>query len=258
MSRADQNRAMSSPPSRSIALVIAFTLAVGGLVVSGITGIVGGVVGAILAVGAGGSGSGAAAALLVVALLIASEAGFVVVGYAFRRTDDGAEIPIDWIAPEGPTARDAALIVGAVLALVAVNRTGFWLGSLVGIDPVTAVSPPGEGSIAIFALLVPTMLLAVGPAEEYLFRGVIQGYLADSFSPWGAVGWSATLFALVHLPNLVSNPDAAPVSVPLWLTVGVALGWLYQRTEALLVPVAVHGLYNVVVMAFLFAELGVL
>lgn len=247
---------MSGPPSRPIAVVIALTLAVGGLVVSGITAFVGGFVGALLTVGAGGGESTLGTALLVAGLLAATEAGFVAVGYAFRQTDDGDGIRIDWLPSGGPTVRDAALVVGTTAALVAVNRLSFWAGSLVGIDPVTAVSTPEQFSATLLALLVPTMLLAVGPAEEYLFRGVVQGYLERTFAAPQALGLSAVLFTLVHLPNLLSNPEAGVVSVPLWLVIGVVLGWLYQRTEALLVPVLVHGCYNVAALSLLFAELG--
>lgn len=254
MSAAHERPFVSSPPSRPIALLIALTLAVGGLVVSTITGLLGTLIGAVLGAGADPA---SAVPVLVAVLLVTSEAGFVAVGYAFRRTDDGAGIVVDWLARNGPSAREAALIVGATAALVAVNRAGFWLGSLIGIDPITAVSAPDELTVAVLVFLIPVMLFAVGPAEEYLFRGVIQGYLERSFSAAGALGWSATLFALVHLPNLVSNPAAGAVSVPLWLLIGVVLGWLYQRTGALLVPVAVHGLYNVAVVTLLFAELGI-
>lgn len=254
MSAPNDESAVSHAPGRPIALVIALTLAVGGLVVSTVTGLIGTLIGAL--VGAGTNPDAAVPALVGV-LLVAAEAGFVVVGYAFRQTDDGAAIGIDWIDRHGSRLRDAGLIVGATVALVAFNRAAFAVGSLLGVDPVTAVSAPDELSVGVLAVMLPAMLLAVGPAEEYLFRGVVQGYLRQSFSAWGAVGWSALLFAVVHLPNLLSNPEAGIVSVPVWLTIGVVLGWLYERAGALLVPVLVHGLYNAAVITLLFADLGI-
>jgi len=242
---------MTDGPSPSIALVIALTLAVGGLVVSGVTGLLGTFGGAL--VGAG-TNPDAAVPVLVGVALAASEAGFVVVGYAFRRTADGSDLGIDWIGR--PSARDAVLTVGTTAVLVAFNRVAFAVGSLLGVDPTTAVSTPEELSVAVLVFLIPAMLFAVAPAEEYLFRGVIQGYLRQSFSARGAIGWGAVLFALVHLPNLVVAPESGVVSIPVWLVIGLVLGWLYERTGALLVPVAVHGLYNVAVIWLLFAELG--
>jgi membrane protease YdiL (CAAX protease family) len=247
---------VSDAASRTVALVVALTLAVGGLVVSTITGLIGTIGGAL--VGAGAANPESTVPALVGVLLVASEAGFVLVGYAFRQTDDGSAIVVDWLARTSPTARDAALIAVATAGLVAFNRLAFRAGSLVGIDPVTAVSAPDELSVAVLAFMIPAMLFAVGPAEEYLFRGVVQGYLKQSFSTTGAIGWSAVLFTLVHLPNLVSNPEAGLVSIPVWLGIGLVLGWLYERTAALFVPIAVHGLYNTVVISLLFAELGIL
>ncbi len=243
---------MTDSPSPPIALVIALTLAVGGLAVSGVTGLFGTVGGAL--VGAG-TNPDAAVPVLVAVALVASEVGFVVVGYAFRRTDDGRDLVVDWLGRPG--ARDVALIVGTTAVLVVFNRIAFAVGSLLGIDPATAVSTPEELSVAVLAFVIPAMLFAVGPAEEYLFRGVIQGYLRQSFSARGAIGWSAVLFTLVHLPNLLANPESGVVSIPVWLGIGLVLGWLYERTAALLVPVAVHGLYNVAVICLLFAELGI-
>ncbi|MFW5934797.1 MAG: CPBP family intramembrane glutamic endopeptidase [Halolamina sp.] len=245
---------MSDVPGRPIAFVIALTLAVGGLVVSTVTGLVGTLLGAL---GGAGTNPDAAVPALVGVLLVTSEAGFVVVGYAFRQTDDGAGIVVDWIDRHGTGLRDTAVVVGATVGLVAINRAAFAVGELLGVDPVTAVSAPEELSVGVLTVLLPTMLLVVGPAEEYLFRGIVQGYLRRSFSAWGAVGWSALLFALVHLPNLVSTPEAGVVSIPVWLTIGVVLGWLYERTGALLVPVLVHGLYNAAVITLLFAEWGI-
>jgi membrane protease YdiL (CAAX protease family) len=247
---------VSDAASRTVALVVALTLAVGGLVVSTITGLIGTIGGAL--VGAGAANPDSTVPVLVGVLLVTAEAGFVLVGYAFRQTDDGSEIVVDWLARNSPTARDAALIAVATAGLVAFNRLAFFAGSLVGIDPVTAVSAPEELSVAVLAFMIPAMLFAVGPAEEYLFRGVVQGYLQQSFSAAGAIGWGAVMFTLVHLPNLLSNPEAGLVSIPVWLGIGLVLGWLYERTGALLVPVAVHGLYNTVVISLLFAELGIL
>ncbi|MFW5939951.1 MAG: CPBP family intramembrane glutamic endopeptidase [Halolamina sp.] len=252
MSARDDDRRV--PPSRPVALVVASTLAVGGLLVSSITGLLGLLLGALAGSGADPD---AAVPVLVGVLLVAAEAGFVVIGYAFRQSDDGASIPIDWLPSGGPVARDAVLVGAATLGLVAVNRAAFWLGSLVDIDPVTAVGAPEELSVAMLAFMILAMLVAVGPAEEYLFRGVIQGYLRASFSAQGAIGLSAVLFAVVHLPNLVAAPESGVVSIPVWLVIGVVLGWLYEHTASLLVPVAVHGIYNVVVISLLFAEQGV-
>jgi membrane protease YdiL (CAAX protease family) len=57
-----------------------------------------------------------------------------------------------------------------------------------------------------------------------------------------AVYATAALFAVVH-SSVWPNP------VPLFV-LGLALGWLAVRTNGVLVPVIVHGLFNAVSVAF--------
>jgi hypothetical protein len=171
----------------------------------------------------------------------------------FSQTDDFRGVSLSWHAPD---RRDWTLVIAGTVAAVAVNRVAFALGALVGIDPVATVSTP-EGLTAAGLLVVsPVFLLVVGPAEEYLFRGVLQGYLGQSFSAAGAIGWAAALFTLVHIPNLLAAPEAAPVSLPVWLLLGLLLGWLFERTGTVTVPALVHGAYDVVVFTLLFVEWG--
>lgn len=232
--------------SRVLALVVAFLLVVGAVVLSALASVP-----AVLAVAVFSTGAAATTAILVAA----GETAFPVVGYAFRQTGDGAGIATSWALPD---ARGWGLVgVGTVLT-VAVNRLVFGLGRRVGIDPVTTVSAPEGLDPSGLLLLAPVLLFVVGPAEEYLFRGVVQSYLTEAFSTRWAVVWTAVLFTLVHVPNaLLVLPSALVVSVPVWLAVGLAFGWLYEATGTLVVPALVHGLYDVAVFALLFAEWGV-
>lgn len=228
------------------ALVVATGLTIVGAIASAVTGLLG----ALTAVLLGANSPEAAAPFVAAALVASAEAGYVLTGYAFLRRHE-ARISVSWM-PGSPTANDAALVAVATAALVAVNRLTFAVAHLFGVSPSPRVSTPEGFTVELFVLLVPVLLFVVGPAEEYLFRGVVQRYLGRSFSTRGAVGMAALLFTAIHLPNLVSNPAAAPVSIPLWFVLGLTFGWLYERTDRLLVPTATHGLYNVVVLGFLF------
>lgn len=232
----------SGDMSRAVPVAVAGLVAGGGLLLSAITSIPG-----VLLAGAFSVAGGMAA------VVAWSELGFVLTGYVFTQTDDFRGVSLSWRAPD---RRGWALVVAGTVAAVVVNRVAFALGALAGIDPVATVSTP-EGLTATGLLVVsPVFLLVVGPAEEYLFRGVLQGYLEQSFSAAGAIGWAAALFTLVHVPNLLAAPAAAPVSLPVWLALGLLLGWLYERTGTLTVPALVHGAYDVVVFTLLFVEWG--
>lgn len=228
--------------SRAVPVVLAGLVTGAALLLSVITSLPGVVLAGLLSAAGG-----------MAVVLASSELGFVVAGYVFSQTDDFVGVARSWHAP---APRDLLLVVAGTVAAVAVNRVAFALGTLLGIDPVATVSPPPGLTATGLLVVSPVFLLVVGPAEEYLFRGVLQGYLAQSFSTAGAIGWATVLFMLAHVPNLLVAPEAAPVSLPIWLILGVLLGWLYENTGTLVVPALVHGIYNVVVFVILFAEWG--
>jgi membrane protease YdiL (CAAX protease family) len=229
--------------SRVVAVVLAGLAAGGGVVLSGIASVPGILLAGVLSTAGG-----------IAALIAFSELGFAGAGYAFTRTGDFEGVSPSWSVPD---ARGWLLVVGGTVAAAAVNRVVFALGALAGIDPVATVSPPDGLSPAGLLLVAPVFVLVVGPAEEYLFRGVIQGYLKQSFTANGAIAWAAVLFTLIHIPNLVAAPSAAPLSLPVWFAVGAMFGWLYERSGTLVVPSLVHGVYNVVVFTVLFMEWGI-
>ena len=85
--------------------------------------------------------------------------------------------------------------------------------------------------------------LMAGIGEEALFRGVIQAALAERLPGWIAVGIGALLFGAAHWLTL-SYALLAGV-------IGVYLGVVFLLTENLLIPIAAHGLYDVVALSVL-------
>lgn len=235
--------------SRFVALLIAFFLAAGALVLSLLAGLVA-LVPLLLGL----------TALVLPLTIVAGEASYALVGYGFTKTGDGASLSPSWSLPD---SRGWALVGLGTAGSVAFNRLVFAVGRHFGIDPVASV--PTEGlTMALYLTLVPLLVLVVGPVEEYLFRGVLQSYLSESFSTWGAIGWTAVLFTVVHLPNALLAESVSfagstlALSVPVWFGLGVAFGWLYEASETLVVPALVHGFYNVAVFSLLFLDLGIL
>ena len=84
--------------------------------------------------------------------------------------------------------------------------------------------------------------LAAGVGEELLFRGVIQAGLAGLIGPAAALAVASLLFGLAHALT-------AGYFI-LTCLMGFYLGWLYQATGNLLVPIMVHFLYDWVVLAW--------
>lgn len=233
------------PMSRALHVGVALLVAVGGAVLGAVVAIP---VAALLSV-AGGLAAFAG-------LVVASEAGYAVAGYAFLRTGDAADLAPSWVAPG---VRGLWLVVAGTLLTVGFNRLAFGLAASVGIDPVAAVAPPERLAVwPTMLVLAPVFVLVVGPVEEYLFRGVLQRYLLGAFSMRGAIAWSSLLFVLVHLPTVLQvAPGAVVVTGPVLFVVSVCFGWLYERTGTLVVPALVHGFYDVAVFWFLLSQWGV-
>jgi membrane protease YdiL (CAAX protease family) len=86
-------------------------------------------------------------------------------------------------------------------------------------------------------------------AEEFIFRGVLYPFIKQLGRPQLAWLGVSALFALIHF-------DAARFVPLFWLA--LALTWLYEQTDCLLVPIAAHSLFNSVgfIMVLFDEQLG--
>lgn len=93
-----------------------------------------------------------------------------------------------------------------------------------------------------FALIGAFTLVPVG--EEAIFRGILQTGIQKLMPPrrgsllhrWVAVLAVGSLFGAVH--------SSTPQHIPALIALGVLLGFLYERTGSLGVPILVHMLFN--------------
>jgi membrane protease YdiL (CAAX protease family) len=117
-----------------------------------------------------------------------------------------------------PRRAGAVLLVG----VAAVGGAGLMAG---------AAPPLPAGALA----LALSLLAAV--AEEALFRGALYG-LVERWGPALAVGVSAVLFAMVHVPSYGLS------AVPVDLGAGLLFGWQRWATGRWTVPAATHAAAN--------------
>jgi len=110
----------------------------------------------------------------------------------------------------------------------------------------------GQENPTLFLYLIPVSLLFVGPAEELLFRGGVQGLLRDVYAPGPAILLASTLFGGVHLFALLAGGGQL-VYVAVAALLGLILGYVYERTDNLVVPALVHGSYNATLFAVQYA-----
>lgn len=190
---------------------------------------------------------------------VLSELAFAVVALAFVwRTGVGLEYlrlsRLDGRAGRLVVAGTVGMFVYRLASLLAIQA----LGLPVAGNAVTEF--PGLDVATIVLLLIPISIVVVGPAEELLFRGVIQRHLEGGFAtPW-AIVLTGVLFSLVHLPTTYladPNPTAVVVALGVLFGLSLVLSWLYVRSENLLVPMLAHGGYDAAIFALAYYVLEV-
>ncbi|MDS0293709.1 CPBP family intramembrane glutamic endopeptidase [Halogeometricum luteum] len=187
------------------------------------------------------AGVGITSAAALVLLTLAGQLGFAAVAVGYLRR---------WLSgvPVRRLTRSDARVVGVSTVAVLLVAFGFTaLSAVLPIEPTTSVVGDVAASepwvLLAFAAL---SILVVAPAEELLFRGAVQGRLRRAFGPAAAVVGAGALFAVLHVLNFGVLNAGAAVALGVIFLVGALLGWAYERTGNLLVPVAVHGVYNAV------------
>ncbi|WP_440769888.1 lysostaphin resistance A-like protein [Natronorubrum sp. DTA28] len=174
--------------------------------------------------------------------------GGVAVGYLALRERD-----LSFIDLERPTLRTVGwIVVGLILILGANLGISALMGAL-GIESSehTTTQRVVENPDLLY-VIIPAMVLVVGPFEELLYRNIVQKSLYETFSRYGAVVVASVVFTLVHiLAYATAGAGELLASLSLLFVLSLILGVLYERTENLVVPALVHGCYNAVVFATL-------
>ncbi|MFC7172842.1 CPBP family intramembrane glutamic endopeptidase [Haloplanus litoreus] len=146
-----------------------------------------------------------------------------------------------------PTLRHLGLIVVGVVALVGAQLVIARLLTALSIEVAqNQVVVTGQQDPRYFLYMIPVAILLVGPFEELVFRGGVQGILRRTWGPSVAITLSSVLFGLVHWVALTGAGGSRIPYVTVAATLGLVLGYLYERSRNLLVPAVVHGLYNTV------------
>jgi membrane protease YdiL (CAAX protease family) len=150
-----------------------------------------------------------------------------------------------------PTRRDLLWTVGGLLVLLGLLFGISALLRALGIESADSVVIDG-GTPVYFLYLIPVTVLLVGPTEELVFRGVVQGLFRDAYGVALGVAGSSLLFAAIHFRSFTG--EGALVSLLVVLLLGGVLGVIYELSGNLVVPALVHGLFNATQFAIQYAE----
>ncbi|WP_336000597.1 CPBP family intramembrane glutamic endopeptidase [Halorientalis halophila] len=158
------------------------------------------------------------------------------------------DLGLDYLDLEIPSGRDVLVTVGGLLALL------FLLGAVSALVEQLGL-PSSESQIQQRAMENPTLalyfvalsILVIAPVEELAYRNVLQKYLYESFSGHAAIVLGAVVFAAVHFSQYASaNPLGTLTTLVVIFVLSLLLGYVYYRTENLVVPILVHGAFNAV------------
>jgi membrane protease YdiL (CAAX protease family) len=176
---------------------------------------------------------------------VAQFVGFVVVGAAYVWWRDEFSL----FAIGAPDLRDlAAMVVGFVALLVANLSVSVVVQQLGAETATNQVVEQGQQNPTLFLYMIPITILVVAPAEELLFRGVVQGLFRRAYGVVPGVLLASALFGVAHWLALTGAGRLTYIAIAAVL--GLVLGTAYELTENLAVPVVIHGLWN----AFIFGS----
>ena len=175
----------------------------------------------------------------------------VVIGYSYYTGHpDLLDIRLPLASDLQKTLRDSGWVVLGFVVLVALSRVTNLvlqqLGSSAGTNQIVRAV---EQSPTLALSMVVLSFVAVGPGEETLFRGGVQGVLRRVLRPVPAIIGSSALFGLAHVTAIVASSGTSGIwgYVVSAFVLGLILGALYEYTDNLFIPIVVHGAYNAVV-----------
>ncbi|AFZ72138.1 CPBP family intramembrane glutamic endopeptidase [Natronobacterium gregoryi] len=180
--------------------------------------------------------------------LLAIQASFLAVGvgYVWYRPT----VPVSVRLPTQGELRLATAALAAGLGTVTLSfaSTDVLLLAIEISPGFTGYAGYSISSVAVLLVGALLSLLVVGPVEEFLFRGVVQGRLRLAFEPVRAIGLAGLVFAFFYLyPILLLEPPAAVIvhTTVYYTVMGVIFGVTYEQAGTLVVPALVHGLFTV-------------
>lgn len=147
--------------------------------------------------------------------------------------------------------RDMAIVGLVILVLLVLNIILGFVYEIVGIEVASneIIDRVQEDPVNLL-YLIPFMIFFVGPAEELLLRGLVQGVIRDVTKVSVAIVLTSILFGLIHIPVAGGLGMGALGYVITTTMLSLILGYIYEREKTLLIPILAHGLYNSILLIF--------
>lgn len=112
----------------------------------------------------------------------------------------------------------------------------------VGVNVI--IQNQGDLGSIYYLYLIPSMLFIVGPAEEIMIRGIVQGEYREKFGSNKSIVITSMIFALLHIFSVSSGILETIPYVISTFVLSIILGYIYEETKNIMIPSITHGLYN--------------
>lgn len=194
-------------------------------------------------------GYGIETTVVLVGSTAAGQVAFLGVGYVYSRLRDVS------VAITRPSGRELLVALGGTVAALAVATVLSVLLTVLDLLPQSVIGDIATRNPTFLLGLAALSVVLVAPAEEWLFRGVIQGRLRQRVGPIPAIAGSSLLFGSMHLANYAGSLLPIVAGAALIVVVGCVFGALYEYTDNLVVPIITHATYNVVLMVLAYVTI---
>ncbi|WIV66012.1 CPBP family intramembrane glutamic endopeptidase [Natrialbaceae archaeon AArc-T1-2] len=158
-----------------------------------------------------------------------------------------------------PTKRDLLWIVGTTVgSILFIIAFGIVVQLLeLPSAPNEIVTVVGDDQVLLLAMFA-IVVFANAPAEEFLFRNVIQKRLYEGYSTGVAIVLASVIFTVVHFPAFLTGGGpmlATLVSLTAIFVGSLIFGYAYAKTDNLVVPTAAHAGFNLFQFGLLYLQL---
>lgn len=183
---------------------------------------------------------GRTALVSAIALQAIGFGGFAIIYVEY--TERGQEL----VRAHVPSLRELGYFIGGIAAVLIGWIATTLLITWIGIQPAESAIISGIRNPQLLLVLIPVSIVIVGPAEELLFRGLVQGRIKRAIGPVGAIIIASAVFASIHTFGLIGSPKQMIATLSVIFVLALVLGSLYELTGNLVIPAIVHGLFNAI------------
>lgn len=108
----------------------------------------------------------------------------------------------------------------------------------------------GEPIVLVITIILVALVVPI--IEEIVFRGFLQQWLKKMMDPWSAILLTTFAFAFAHF-STSQGLSNLPIITALFI-LSLFLGYLRERQNCILAPIALHATVNTVTLVFLLLQ----